>query len=126
MQALVRVCVVSAEVLREAAALMRERAEAASPSPWSRHRFFWKVGSTRGLPDEYWVSIEDSEGVLACMPEEASASKPNAEYIASWHPAVALAVADWLDLCAEHHDELPCPAMDHAATVARAYLGESS
>ena len=37
-----------------------------------------------------------------------------------------LAVANWLDLCAEHHDELPCPAMDHAATVARAYLGESS
>jgi hypothetical protein len=48
----------------------------------------------------------------------------NASHIASWHPVVALAVADLLDEAAEMHDKTPCPAADAAVTVARAYLGE--
>lgn len=52
----------SADLLRDAAALMRERAEAATAGPWSDGRFFWKVGSTRGMPDEWWASVETRRG----------------------------------------------------------------
>ena len=59
-----------------------------------------------------------------------------AAHIASWHPAVALAVADWLDsvagaLMPPHHTPHPdcgrsiSPADEQAAiAVARAYLNE--
>ena len=67
----------------------------------------------------------------------------NAEHIASWHPAVALAVAGWLDTAGADiwaHGPLcecgtSCDACDDnpwepharaALAVARAYLGESS
>jgi hypothetical protein len=52
----------------------------------------------------------------------------DAAHIASWHPAVALAVADWLDDCAR----LPATTFHgqvfdgRALAVARAYLGEQS
>lgn len=69
----------SAEVLREAAALMRARAEAATPSPWQiRHG---QYVTTNSIPP----------ALIGCD------ERPDAEHIASWHPAVALAVADWLD-----------------------------
>ena len=53
----------------------------------------------------------------------------NPGHIASWHPAVALAVADWLDLMARamvgtSYGALPFE--DAAVAVARAYLGEPS
>ena len=51
----------------------------------------------------------------------------NAEHIASWHPAVALAVADWLDADAgvmERHDL--DVAISKAYAVARAYLGRGA
>jgi hypothetical protein len=51
-------------------------------------------------------------------------ARADSEHIASWHPAVALAVADWLDYVADAHDETACPAMSAAEQVARAYLGE--
>lgn len=84
----------SAEILRKAASLMRERAEAATPGPW--------------------------------IPFDA-----DADHIASWHPAVALAVADWLDATADDWDRstAPIPVSDirldarAALAVARAYLG---
>lgn len=47
----------------------------------------------------------------------------DAQYVASMHPQVALAVADWLDRFA---DPVYCygPAeFDHALAIARAYLG---
>lgn len=46
-------------------------------------------------------------------------------HVASWHPAVALAVADWLDDAATLADETG--RIDrHALAVARAYIGESA
>jgi hypothetical protein len=101
---------VSAEALRRAAALMRERAEAAeaslTPDWWEAHALDWLTGAS-GVPSL-------------------------AAHIASWHPAVALAVADWLDEAAaliaaafnpeglvEHRPDLRA-----ALAAARAYLGE--
>lgn len=93
----------NAETLRRAASLMRDRAEAA--------------GATEG-----WWGIEPLVRALdgTFSPPDARA---DAKHIASWRPAVALAVADWLDDAATLADETG--RIDrHALAVARAYLGE--
>lgn len=122
----------SAETLRRAASLMRERAEAATPGPWSFTDSevvddVWDAGlvvvdgdrtAIAALHDE-WYEPEDGEP--ACVDDAA--------HIASWHPAVALAVADWLDMSAasyEHSWTGSHAFVQHALTVARAYLGDAS
>lgn len=54
-------------------------------------------------------------------------SVAEAKHIASWHPLVALAVADWLEATAEHVDRRWVSFGDavgiNALNVARAYLG---
>lgn len=114
------------EELREAAALMRSRAEAATGDGWGwRHFGDDPENSCRVVyypPDigiEPWVVIADD-----------IFNEADVEHIASWHPAVALAVADWLD--AESYE----PETEHeggayttggpsltALNVARTYLG---
>lgn len=107
----------SAEILREAAALMRSRAEAAESGmagPWE----------SKVLTDgRAWVVGQFDSLSMHGYPSPA-------EHIASWHPAVALAVADWLDDTARVWEALdtnffaiedePCLA------VARAYLGRDA
>jgi hypothetical protein len=97
---------VSAEVLREAAALMRTRAKAANTIAW-----YVPETLIRGK------SLDPVDEVV------------DAEFIASWSPSVALAVARWLE--DESHapetdlgDGITCggPRME-ALDVARAYLG---
>jgi hypothetical protein len=101
----------SAEVLREAAALMRERAEAATPGPW-----IW---------DGYHKEMFTGPQVNGCCAGDGWFDHwQDAEHIASWHPAVAHAVADLLDRAADDHDATPCPAIAGALAVARAYLNE--
>jgi hypothetical protein len=101
----------SAELLRRAAAKMRADAAAATPSPWAT-----KSGATcdvvRGNAGRNYVASTYG-GLLGY--EEA-----NARHIASWHPVVALAVADWLD-AEDAHQFGPT---EQAINVARAYLGE--
>ena len=115
----------SAEMLRKAAALMRERAEAATPSDGTH----W--GDGKGYSPLSYARQND------------------AEHIASWHPAVALAVADWLDAEAAEFEKLAVQSaavnlllefadetvaarigigyntLTQAIAVARAYLGEA-
>lgn len=102
-----------AETLRRAAALMRERAEAADEGPW--------VAPAQSSHAD-WHGLQNAYFALGNV-----FIKANAEHIASWHPAVALAVADWLDDLAaritltrqlRHEDE-----ERQALAVARAYLG---
>lgn len=114
-----------ADTLREAATLIRERANAATPGPWH-------------VCDEPEWSEEDGRGVcgpahepIARLAEDWYEPDPgeptaesDAEHIASWHPAVALAVADWLETDAaviERHDL--DGSISRAYTVARTYLG---
>jgi hypothetical protein len=112
-----------AETLRQAARLMRERAEAATDSPWV---------VKRARPDMPAYVAHEGWWVIASRTEQW-----DAEHIASWHPAVALAVADWLDATAAEHESDSGneradaffaafnTAPDIAAlAVARAYLGE--
>jgi hypothetical protein len=87
---------------------MRERAEAATPGPWQiRHRNYIVTSSTPGS------IIGCDEGV-------------DAAHVASWHPAVALAVADWLDHVHANVSTYNARNHEHAFAVARAYLGEAS
>lgn len=74
----------SAEILRRAAAAMRERAEAVDG---------WYSAAAWATTHPFSLPIEPAD----------------AEHIASWHPAVALAVADWLDATAERHHPSESP-----------------
>jgi hypothetical protein len=99
--------VVSADLLKKAAALMRERAETA------------RNGSTQSCQCDQHVAYR-------------SAFHTN---IALWDSAVAMAVADWLDHDARIHMNhsgtevcaFDLPSLDDtpALRVARAYLGET-
>jgi hypothetical protein len=104
---------------------MRERAEAATPGPW-----FANPGGYVEL-DEF-LEGEDFNGVADTWNRS---DGNNAAHIASWHPAVALAVADWLDEVAARaeskvkHGGNDAAVWSHerdALAVARAYLGEAS
>ena len=102
----------SADLLRRAAALMRERVKDAAPSPWR------EVGDGELLGCFAVVCCGSAEFNVA-----PAVIPAHADHIASWHPAVALAVADWLDATAKtsapYRAEFP-----HAVGVARTYLGE--
>ena len=119
----------SAETLRRAASLMRERAGAAPPSPWATR------ATTHGDPANgpTHIVVENSLGLISDHDYDKWGGT-SAEHIASWHPAVALAVADWLDAVAEawpisepdYGLSVRAEAVGHrqALAVARAYLGE--
>ena len=105
----------TAETLRRAATLMRERAEAC-------------VGTS--TPDEEpWYRPAEQAGILTKWHRFADASPVDAAHIASWHPAVALEVASLLMTLADFMDEgepLPDDLVDaHGVGIARAYLGEN-
>lgn len=155
----------SAAVLRRAAALMRERADKATPGRWVP--FDMDAGgpadhAINGQAGCWWVWAEDRlpyyGGVLDPDPHAANCNgrpetccrvvvgtagitdgrepekeRADADHISSWDPAVALAVADWLEQFAETMEaarDFPGVSPDHlsgaaaALAVARAYLGE--
>lgn len=111
----------SAETLRRAAALMRERAEAASAGPWKRYGMAGVAGHDWEIVDERRVECECGEPVALT----GCATNADALHIASWHPAVALAVADWLESVSSD-TYLGSITRSKALAVARAYLGEPS
>jgi hypothetical protein len=102
-----------ADQLRQAAALMRERAQAATPGPWSAAAdgLVWPEGP--GDPVSGSTQIED------------------AEHIAGADPTTMLAVADLLNFSAATSNILDAlgedpdnrPAHHYALAVACAYLG---
>jgi hypothetical protein len=120
----------AAETLREAARLVRERARSVEhfTSPWET------IPPGPGDSDEYVVAYAGhtaNSGCVAVTPDYGRFYL--ADHIASWHPAVALAVADWLDEVAgttqyawdidrvrlEQHSE----SVQRALATARVYLG---
>lgn len=72
---------------------LRALLAAGTPGEWAVDRVFWKIGSTRGMRDEFWTTVEVDGSIVATMPEEASESKPNAALIA----AAVNALPDLLD-----------------------------
>ena len=119
-----------AATLREAAALMRERAEAATPGEW--HAFTCEHG------DEWYVASKSHGQVTTGMHDEQCCGSAtvmierdgrDAAHIAAWSPLVALAVAGWLESVAyrdaDDDDSGPEPADWNAALkIARTYLGQ--
>jgi hypothetical protein len=95
----------SSEMLREAARVMRERANAATASPWTNK---WRA------------QVESRTGTT--LTHAAFKRDVDAEHIAAWHPAVALAVADWLDHEADTFDFIGDIFASPAGQVAAAYL----
>jgi len=109
----------SAETLRRAAALMRERANSASDGPWTTGEYAMSVMSN------------GSNILNGCCDGDGYTDHADAEHIASWHPAVALAVADWLDDEAGKSEWFKrgkpvYPESPLARAVATTYLGEAS
>lgn len=124
----------SAELLRRAAARIRELAGPATSGPWRAEVLGsegYAVREVEGKPRP-GSRIPRPVRVARCGYEDWDTDRANAEHIASWHPAVALAVADWLDRDAEGWEQLEAlgiPDMDSftaALAVARTYLGEES
>ena len=112
----------SVDVLRQAAALMRERAEAVNyPSPWQIG------GGTCG------IRCNEGRNYVASTYGGVGTEEAAAIHIASWHPAVALAVADLLDIVEagweDYDPDGPGETSMHfvcawATNLARAYLGD--
>lgn len=125
----------SAALLREAAAEMRRLAEAASAGPWTH--------INEAPCSDPFVSAHVKAGdwlIADCGAADGGA--PDAEFIASWHPGVALTVANWLDKEADAWDlvaavervtieldgelEVAHSTYPEALAVARAFLGRDT
>ena len=135
-----------AQELRTAAARMRELAEKATPGPWlarvepGNHDLHVapRMSVQHQESERSWVNIasgvsDETGGWNA----EDWLLQGDAEHIASWHPAVVLAVADWLEGQARDYENYAAAtsvlyevygvgldgANDPALTVARTFLG---
>lgn len=114
---------VSADVLRQAATILREQAEAATPGPWH-----WSPPSAAEWPsgDESLLGAAD-ETVLYGWGYDASgieATDADRTYIATMHPGVGLALADLLNnLQGAQPNDVDAIERD-ALTLARLIVGE--
>jgi hypothetical protein len=103
-----------ADELRTAATAIRQRAEAATPGPWTSTGigdFGWTVGA----PTRHVAESEDSEQ-----------GRADADYIAAMHPGVGLLLANWLDSWdnadIDEHAAMP-DDLRHALLIARTLNG---
>ena len=118
-----------AETMRQAATLLREQANAATPGPWQH----MCIGSEGCLVLRKTGTIrERGRGRVARFGQKDwQADHADAEFVAGMSPAVALALADWLD-----NEAVNAPGPGevylrggrdaYALAVACAYLGEGS
>lgn len=105
----------SAERLRAAATLMRERAKAATPGPWDLVR-------DRIVRHEAEVDVVIAADAFPGFSGTGFAE--TATHIASWPPAVALVVADLLEHAANNWSLFRTSRMaDRLLATADAYLG---
>ena len=102
----------SAAKLRQAAAEIRAKAEAATPGPWE---FRPRRGFESMRDNPATIGFADTAGYFVMLREGTWATEGDMAYIAAMHPAVALAVADWLDGVAAHHSpsDTPMPLCLH-------------
>ena len=129
---------IDAAEIHRTAALMRERAGAATQGTWTSHE-----EHGRDICDEAWSYVEvrtpAGQSIAATAypggPEQTEDPQADAAHIASWPPPVALAVADMLDAIGEHITSHDCEAhcepggcdqSKAAVAVVRTYLGESA
>jgi hypothetical protein len=115
---------VSASELRKAAETLRRLADMHEVE-WSVERFYWKFRSP-AMPDGWWWRIADPSGDVAVASERDDENTDTAEnrirYIATMHPGVGLALADWLDSEFAH----VFGPSEHAIDLARLIVGGAS
>lgn len=123
--------------LRAAAKLLRDRAEAATPGPWS-HVDHGKDGAFNGCGQVItWGEGVEGGDIAApsgdLYPRGGYSPMEDMAYIATVHPGVGLALADWLESVVVRwvgRAELNYPArhvfQQHALRVARLILGEAA
>jgi hypothetical protein len=115
----------SASTLRAAAALIRQRAHDASASPWTVDS-----GPEEGADVICWLEDDDPDyngtAVAAADICYGACNEPDAAYIASWHPTVALAVADLIDTILKVGPVDGGAEWDATVNLARTYLGGSA
>jgi hypothetical protein len=105
--------------IREAARLMRQRAEAATPGPWGLEGSRSIVGP-EGMKPKLAGHVVCSVGAY----DRGVPSEADAEHIASWHPGVALAVAALLNSLADLYAAGIAEPQPLPLAIVRAYLGE--
>ena len=110
----------SADELRQAAETLRARAQASSRAPWV----------VDGEGDLEGTEVRAARGagptVAQTVPLGYERRRANAAYIATMHPGVGLALADWLDdeaKAAGYHENRIIPS---ALTIARLINGGAS
>ena len=113
----------SADILRRAAALLREKSEKATPGPWLHERNLGRLPAN--------TVLGPVRGVGRDLPVTLDALGRDAAFIATMHPGVGLALADWLDWTFDQGhsgdmDDNGCDECRPALAVARLILGESS
>lgn len=96
-----------ADEITAAAERLRHLAGVASPGPWR----------TTGIGDFGWTVSMPSSG-LSIEAEDSEQGAVDCDYIATVHPAVGAALADWLDSAADYFHRTP--GREHALAVARA------
>lgn len=119
------------EVIRRAAKEMREKSEAAT---WGPGR--WRAFTTGPQGGDHWfvgTAFEVLAHVASNDGENEPQRQPLADFIAAFDPAVALAVADWLEKAATTYEAEVNEGMGTsvrritpALAVARAFLREAS
>ena len=114
------------DLLRRAATLARETAEAAPRGPYT-------FKSTPGYHQPIYADDGDVIGTTRPWAgglhedTDVGTAEQTGAHIALWHPGVALAVADWLESWdgIDLNPSGPLPAdYEHAVNVARALLNE--
>ncbi|WP_418060775.1 hypothetical protein [Pimelobacter simplex] len=86
------------DLIRRAANQMRELAEVVIPGPWEAgEHCIWALSNS---PSLIYTIVSDGEAGDGGVTDEDTTA-----YLAAWHPAVALTVADWLDLLGGWIDE---------------------
>lgn len=103
----------TADRLREAARVLRERAEAATPGPWC-DEYSGRTGPV--VMDA--ASRNALDHVAKCSHFR---DRSDAAYIATMHPVVGLALANWLD--AQADTTCDCGVDEFALAVANLILG---
>ena len=85
----------SADRLREAAKTLRQRAEAATPGPW--------IAEYSKKSGHCVIDAESRNALDSVVRATHFRDVGDATYIATMHPLVGLALADWLDAVADDY-----------------------
>ena len=101
-----------AETIRRAAVMLRERADVATPGPWS-HMCLGSEGCL--VLRKHGTIRERGRGRVARFGQKDwQSDHADAEFVAAMHPGVAVALADWLDREAALIDAQVFPQSDPA------------